>query len=197
MTRYGVLLPNGGQLTFDCDRHVTHAVVLSPPNVARWRAGIEEQLDRARKIVRNLTRTGRSMRISHTVGPTGIDVVTLTTVDEPNKIILSHSNAHESSSAAEARLLAMAQAEFKVARDACTALRELLANLPDQDSLDTEYRIIASGGPEITGKIGDLSSYEEEGRTVSLDRVDIIDTASEAPKALSVTPAPEEPSVSA
>lgn len=177
MTLFSVELPNGGRLTFESERNVTHAIVLSPPDLEKWKARVQERLDSAKAIVKSLHNVSRRMRINHNISPNGVDVLTLVSIDDPGTILLSHSNTEESSHVAERRLVQKAHAEYTVAVSASKNARELLANLESQVPTDTEYRILATGGPEITSRIGNLKRYEEEGRTVSLDRVDIVDVS--------------------
>ncbi|BDZ52635.1 hypothetical protein GCM10025867_48760 (plasmid) [Frondihabitans sucicola] len=177
MTLFAVDLPNGGKITFESDRNVTHAVVLSPPDLAKWIAGVQERLENARSIVRSLHNVSKRMRINHAISPNGVDVLTLVSIDKPDTILLSHSNTEETSAAAEQRLILKAHAEYKVAGETVKNCRELLKNLEGRVSTDTEFRILATGGPEITSRITNLKRYEEEGRTVSLDRVDIVDVS--------------------
>jgi len=179
MTRYAVTLPNGGQLTMDSDKNITYAIVLSPPNLDRWKARVEETLKHSRIKYRNLLLAGRKPLITSRAISGGHTMLMLTTADQPMQPVHTISYDNLSRSAGEAHLMAQAGVQMRIAKEAVENAQALLNRIEAHDVDDNDYRVIEWGGSEVTRRIGNMRGYEEQGRTLSVDRVEVVPVARE------------------
>jgi len=167
----------------DSDKNITYAIVLSPPNLNRWKARVKESHLRASKKAARLLKAGRNPIITSRRVMDGHTMLYLASSDLPDHPVLTLSYNDVTSAAAEAQLIAKAGVEYRVAMEAVRAAQHLLDRIEDQDVDDADYRVIEWGNADITRRIGDMRRYEEEGRVISVDRVEIVRVEEPAPVA--------------
>ena len=167
----------------DSDKNITYAIVLSPPNLNRWKARVKDSHLRASKKAARLLKAGRNPIITSRRVMDGHTMLYLASSDLHDHPVLTLSYNDVTSAAAEAQLIAKAGVEYRVAMEAVRAAQHLLDRIEDQDVDDADYRVIEWGNADITRRIGDMRRYEEEGRVISVDRVEIVRVEEPAPVA--------------
>lgn len=176
--KFAVDLPNGRSIPFESDRSITHAIVLSPANKARWIGSVTTRLTKARTELNQLRAAGRNPLIVSRPAATGVVHLTLSSTTRPEQPVLVWSYSDMSSEDGEAALMRKASERVSVLQEAVRNARELLNRIEEIEFDPNDFQVLRWGTGDIANMINDFSSRMQEGRTVSLSRVYITEMAS-------------------